>query len=381
MRRQHDLVAVEIDGDDASWLRGQSLPDGAEIVETDEVEHFGAVYDRAPGSLLYVPAGDDAVNRVIQRKLATAPKAAKPVGVSLFTGAGGFDLGMHEAGFDVVAAVEWDFSASITYLHNLGHPNCQIIFASDEDRVRWEKGVSNTRRKSKSASWPDLGSRAWIGAAHRATRRLDGGCRAFFFGDISRVTGAQIMAAVGVEKVDIVFGGPPCQGLSTANSKACLEDPRNGMIWEYMRLVDEIRPSSFMIENVPAILTVAKGALFNAIAQLANDAGYSVVATKLDAASYGVPQHRVRAIIVGTDQDTPRYRYPMPTSWAVGRPVDDAGWTQLDDERGPLQKRLPPQAHYDREKRTWSFYDSEPPAVAPLAATSDQMDLLAGGAL
>src|SRR4051812_31292370 len=55
-------TAIEIDGDDAAWLRGETLPDGVELVDVDEVEFMGRVYDRAPGSALYIPSGLDAPN-------------------------------------------------------------------------------------------------------------------------------------------------------------------------------------------------------------------------------------------------------------------------------------------------------------------------------
>lgn len=372
--------AVEIDGDDAAWLRGRGLPEGCEIAELDEVEFFGAVYDRAPGSMLYVPTADDPVDRALSRALDRAEEPPSPIGIDLFSGCGGFSLGMHEGGFDVVAAVEWDFAAAITYLNNLGHPDCRVMFAGDSDRARWEKQVSRAK-SGKSAHWPAF-TGAWIGSAYRASSSMRGGCRSFMFGDISKVSGAQLMEGAGVDAVDVVFGGPPCQGLSTSNTKACLEDPRNGMIWEYLRLVAELRPKSFIIENVPAILTVAKGALFNAIAELANDAGYEVVAQKLDAAGYGVPQHRVRAIIVGTRSDCGTFTYPMPTHWAIGRPVDERGWEMVDEKR--YQKRLPAQAHFDRESRRWSFanppsIDSEVQSVAAsVRGMIEQLDCMEG---
>ena len=96
--RRSPLAAVEIDDDDAAWLRGAELPDGAELVETDEVEFWGRTFDRAPDSALYVPTAEDATDRVIARRMRELQDQAeddKPIGVSLFTGAGGFDLGLH----------------------------------------------------------------------------------------------------------------------------------------------------------------------------------------------------------------------------------------------------------------------------------------------
>src|SRR5690348_15090721 len=121
---RRSVRAVEIDGDDAAWLRGQGMPEGTELVAGEEVEFWGRTYEQTPGSSLYVPVTDDAVDRVIARKLAQAIEPPMPVGIDLFCGAGGFSLGVHQAGFDVVAAVEWEPAAAQTYLHNLGHPDC-----------------------------------------------------------------------------------------------------------------------------------------------------------------------------------------------------------------------------------------------------------------
>lgn len=367
---RNQVRAVEITGDDAAWLRGQQLPEGCELREVDEVEFWGGTYERTDSGL-YVPANDDVVERVVGRYLDEVPEPEPPVGMDLFSGCGGFSLGMHEAGIDVVTAVEWDESATMTYMLNLARPDCELHFASSEDERRWEKGM---RRQAKRKNrLPD----EWKGTGYRRSAEMEGGCRAFFFGDIRKLSGQQLLDAAGVDEVDVVFGGPPCQGLSTANSKACLEDPRNGLIWEFLRIVAEVRPRSFIIENVPTILTVAKGALFNAIAQLANDAGYNVVATKLNAVEFGVPQYRLRAIIVGTRDGEQGYRYPMPTNWAVGRPIDDKGWAIGHEDNVPTQKRLPPQAHYDPAARRWSFSDEKPalsfaaPGIAP-----EQIDLL-----
>jgi site-specific DNA-cytosine methylase len=377
-------AAVEIDGDDAAWLRGETMPAGYELAELDEVELWGRVYDRAPGSALYVPTDDSPTDRAIERALARVEPEPQPVGISLFTGAGGFDLGMHEAGFDVVAAVEWDADAAVTYLLNLGRPDCEIQFASDEDRRRWEKARSRASKRAAKGKGTDIGGREWIGSGYRASSEMEGGCRAFVFGDISKVSGRQLMEAAGVDDVAVVFGGPPCQGLSTANSQACLEDPRNGMLWEFMRIVTEVRPRTFIIENVPALLSVAHGALFNAIARIANEAGYDVTAQKLNAVWYGVPQHRVRAIIVGTREGSPRYQFPMPSHWALGRPAHGDGWTQVhgQDDEDRTAPALPPEATFDPATRRWSFAGAQP-APADSIETPDvaaQPDLFAGGA-
>lgn len=347
--RHPSVLATEIGADDAAWLRGQTLPEGVALRELDEVAFMGRTYDRAPGSSLYVPAEEPAVDRAVARFLEEAEAVPAPppppVGIDLFCGAGGFSLGMHEAGFDVAAAVEWDVPAAVTYLHNLARPDCAVHFADDAARAEWDK--ERQRFLTRGRDYPGFG------AGYRAAARMPGGCRAFFVGDVRKVSGPQLLDAAGVTDVAVVFGGPPCQGLSAANSKACLEDPRNGLAWEFMRIVREILPQSFIIENVPQILTVAKGALFNAIARLANEAGYNVTAQKLDASGYGVPQYRRRALIVGTREGTRPFHFPMPSHWAIDRPVHAQPWG-IGEEEAALDDALPAEAQFDPTTRTWS---------------------------
>lgn len=335
----------EIDGDDARWLRGQ-LPDGVEMHDRVEVDFMGRTYAERPSGLL-VPEDMETVDDWLARKLDEAEPLEpepRPIGVDLFCGAGGFSLGMHEAGFDVLGAAEWDVHAAHTYLLNLAAPDCEIRTMGEKATLKWETHL-------KGSYGPKEGG--WIGSGYLAKRdQLERGCKAFWLGDVRDLTGAEVLDAVGGD-VGCVFGGPPCQGLSSANANACIEDPRNAMLWEFMRLVGEIRPRSFMIENVTGLLTVAKGALFEALARTANEHGYNVVAQKLDAASYGVPQYRLRAIVVGTLDGVPTYRYPMPTHWAVGRPIEGDGWAIGAGVRGI-------EAEFDEETGRWSAPDEEP---------------------
>lgn len=122
------------------------------------------------------------------------------------------------------------------------------------------------------------------GANHPETRvrRQDirnlTGCRGDFFG----ITG--------------VIGGPPCQGSSIINTKRCADDPRNELMGEFMRLVDEIQPRFFVMENVPGVPADRKNAVINA----GETAGYAVTSVYLNAAEYGAAQTRKRWVVVGT---------------------------------------------------------------------------------
>jgi len=263
-----------------------------------------------------------------------------PTGLDLFCGAGGFSLGVEAAGIDVVAAAEMDPAATATYLHNLGsRGGCAVAYDSPERRDRFLRGLKRYKL-----------SGGWIGAA-RGVEADSVGCRGFYHGDIAGLTGQAMLELAQVARIDVVFGGPPCQGLSPANSKACIEDPRNGCLWEFMRIVTELGPRMFVVENVPQLLTAGKGGLYMALRDMALDAGYDVVANVLNAADYGVPQHRRRAFVVGTlDGAAVPWSMPMPTHWAVGATTDGRAWdmrqrakydlSSVTDETDPNQPNL-----------------------------------------
>lgn len=181
----------------------------------------------------------------------------RPIAIDLFCGAGGMSLGFHSAGWNVVGALEWDAFAAMTYLYNLGDPDCIVHFVDDENEKQWRKAV---REQEKL----DLAFR--IGgnpAREQLTRegRLGGtdggptlGCRQFWLGDVRKVTGAEMLSALGLEAgdVDCVTGGPPCQGYSISGKRDVM-DPRNSLVFEFARLVVELQPKTFIMENVPGI--------------------------------------------------------------------------------------------------------------------------------
>ncbi|HEX8276071.1 MAG TPA: DNA cytosine methyltransferase [Longimicrobiaceae bacterium] len=268
----------EISREQAVRLRRHGLPRGVEILERDEVRFWGADYVRSEGGL-YVP-----------ERLEPIP--TQPVALDLFAGCGGFSLGVQMAGFDVVCAVEWSADAAFTYLHNLGRPDCRVRFSDPEAKRRWIKRLKRLRREDSS-----LAGRSWIGANNHD--ELRGGARGFWFGDVCKARGADLLELGGVSSYDLIIGGPPCQGMSRANSKASIHDPRNRLVHEYLRLVAEIRPRWFLMENVPQLFTIGGGSLWKEIATEAKRLGYAVNGKVLNAAEYGVPQNRHRAFVMG----------------------------------------------------------------------------------
>lgn len=248
------------------------------------------------------------------------PRYRRPVAVDLFCGAGGMSLGLHQAGFHVAAALELEFNAVTTYLVNLGEKgNVRFHYDSQERADAWarhledelglrrKKGRKKEQLKHVEALVVDgevlethsydydarfrpvlLVGDGWI--SHYGCRtdgvdpvkhcRHDGvgydgkfnefleginappahpdGCQEFWIADASKVTGAEILEALelGPGEVDLVAGGPPCQGFSTVNSKKYSEkvmDPRNSLVFEFMRIALEIQPKAIVMENVPAM--------------------------------------------------------------------------------------------------------------------------------
>lgn len=177
--------------------------------------------------------------------------------VSLFSGAGGLDLGFKMAGNDIIWANDIYADAVATYEKNLGN---HIIL-----------------------------------------------------GDISSISTDNI------PDCDIVIGGFPCQGFSVANTKRHAADERNALYKQLIRVIDAKRPKFFLAENVKGIKTLERGKVFQMILDDFSSMGYKVVSDTLNAADYGVPQKRLRVIIVGVRNDIDfEYSFPSPTNSECG---------------------------------------------------------------
>ncbi|MGR0188369.1 DNA cytosine methyltransferase [Azospirillum aestuarii] len=189
----------------------------------------------------------------------------RPIGIDLFAGAGGLSLGFEQAGFDVVAAVEIDpIHAAV---HKFNFPRCEVL-------ARSVTGLSGAELRKK--------------------------------------------ARIGKQTIDVVFGGAPCQGFSLIGQRA-LDDPRNALVREFVRLVGELKASYFVFENVKG-LTVGSHRLFlEELIGAFQEVGYNVRLPwkVLDAAEYGVPQHRERLILIGGRQGLPLPDYPKPICFAA----------------------------------------------------------------
>lgn len=118
--------------------------------------------------------------------------------------------------------------------------------------------------------------------------------------NVQYLTGKSLLSTLGLSSIDVVLGGPPCQGFSAAGRRDD-NDERNQLVWEYVRLVDELKPKFFLMENVPRI-TLAKdnGVLFvDKLLEQFRLLGYQARLFAINAKDFGVPQVRKRVFIVG----------------------------------------------------------------------------------
>jgi len=128
--------------------------------------------------------------------------------------------------------------------------------------------------------------------------------------DIRTITNSEIKQFNGA--VDVVIGGPPCQGFSTIG-KRLVKDPRNELVFEFIRFVEVIKPKVFLMENVKGLLSSDGGKIKRAIENEFNNIGYNVISSVLCAADYGVPQLRNRVFFLGVRNDLNiDPTFPMP---------------------------------------------------------------------
>ena len=169
---------------------------------------------------------------------------SKPTAIDIFCGAGGLSLGLRKSGFEIRLAADNDATALETYRTNIG----DHVFKCDLSTVR----PSNLLK----------------------------------------------MAGLAPGECDLLAGGPPCQGFSVQR-RGSDTDMRNVLVLHYFRVVKAIRPRFFLMENVAGLMSNRGRAILDTIVAKANRLGYVTQLQKLDAADFGVPQHRVRAILVG----------------------------------------------------------------------------------
>lgn len=128
--------------------------------------------------------------------------------------------------------------------------------------------------------------------------------------DVSNIKGSDLAPA---GEIDVVFGGPPCQPFSAAGKQRGVEDPRGRLVREYLRLVSELAPKYFVLENVPGLVSNSNGGAIKFILDGAAACGYEVEYFVLLAADYGTPQLRRRLFVIGRSSNAePPLGIPIP---------------------------------------------------------------------
>lgn len=180
-----------------------------------------------------------------------------PTAFSLFAGCGGMDLGFIQAGFEVIGANEYDPQASLTYMINLCSYPVQIHYidgvkGKEKLNTACERYVFGKENKAKNEIDTKSG---FAGSGFIKHHPELAPTRNFWFGDVRKLKGKDVLNALGMKEgdIDCVIGGPPCQGFSVSG-KQNIADPRNNLVYEFGRLIVELQPKTFVMEEVPAIL-------------------------------------------------------------------------------------------------------------------------------
>jgi DNA (cytosine-5)-methyltransferase 1 len=212
--------------------------------------------------------------------------------IDIFCGAGGFSEGFRQAGFKIVAGVDFDPQAISTYAHNF--------------------------KQSAAICW-DL------------------------FKPLTECPDAQPILS---QKIDVIVGGPPCQGFSIAG-KRDHEDPRNRLFEAYFDIIKKAKPRAIVVENVPTMMTMNKGAFIKELEARLRRLGYSVDKKVLWANEYGVPQKRKRLIIVAINPTYAKagFEYPAGTQDVITckDAIDDL--PLLENEPGSDEQPYRSKAH------------------------------------
>lgn len=180
--------------------------------------------------------------------------------VSLFSGAGGMDLGFINAGFDIIWANDFFKEAVDSYKMNVSE---NIVY-----------------------------------------------------GDITKINSTEIP-----DDVDLVIGGFPCQGFSVANKNRSMKDSRNFLYKEMLRIIRDKNPKFFVAENVKGLMSMENGKVLEMIKNDFRALGYTVESKLLNAAEYGVPQARERLVIIGNRLGI-KNPFPTPTNWVDSKKYD-----------------------------------------------------------
>jgi DNA (cytosine-5)-methyltransferase 1 len=180
--------------------------------------------------------------------------------VDLFAGCGGLSLGLQKLGCTILSSVEWDKDAAESYKNN--HPSTNIV-------VEDIKKIIATNQSSEKLAFN--------------------------------------------KEVDLLCGGPPCQGFSQINPFRSIEDERNSLVDYFFNAVKQIGPKAVLLENVTGILTLGKGNAFNSLIYNLEQIKYKTYVGIIQAGSFGLPQNRWRVFVIALRNCLKEFRWPYPT--------------------------------------------------------------------
>lgn len=217
----------------------------------------------------------------------------KPSVIDLFAGVGGLSLGFEKQGFKVLIANEYDKSIAASYTEN--HKNTKMIVGDI------------TSLDLKETFGPHTG------------------------------------------KIDVIIGGPPCQGFSQKGQRKTIHDKRNFLFKYYVAVVELVKPKYFVMENVPNLLTAEGGFFFKEIEELFNKMGYSLEHGVLNASDYGVPQNRRRAVIIGKlDGKAPKLPVPRNDKVTIWDAISDLAFLESGEGGYEQKYKTPPESEYQK---------------------------------
>lgn len=220
----------------------------------------------------------------------------QPTVIDLFSGVGGLSLGFEEEGFNILLANECDESIANAYMKN-----------------------------------------------HRKAKMV-----------VGDITSLDLNAVFGnyKNKVDVIIGGPPCQGFSQKGKRKTIHDKRNFLFKYYVKVVELVKPKYFVMENVPNLLTTEKGYFFNEIETLFNGMGYFLQHGVLNAADFGVPQNRKRAVIIGKMNGVaPALPSPLNEKVTIWDAISDLAFLGSGEGNEVQEYRNAPQSEYEKKLR------------------------------
>ncbi len=196
----------------------------------------------------------------IEKKTVSGPakvdrrKTPELTAISLFSGGGGLDIGFSAAGFNIVCSSDID-----PY-------SCRTLLINSGKRPFYKHAIALPA-------------------------------------DINQISAASLLEPTGVSDstIDLVIGGPPCQAFSVFGRRKGSDDPRGNLVWEYLRIIEEVKPQAFVFENVAGLKSIHGGKLFQEILGALSVHGlYTVTDHSYQVADFGIPQFRDRIFFIGT---------------------------------------------------------------------------------